>query len=884
MRLQISIFIVVFSIAGGFSSRVKGTSNSVLVSYDGQLADLEDKLGLKLRRKVLTRYEFIVPSSVDIDQLIESHREIEIQKLTHQHKTKKAVPISDAKWSDQWQLQTSQSPSMNVYNAWDKGFTGSGITIAIVDDGIDVDHGDLSGNYNAGLSYDIIYDIADPSHFGPYDGHGTNCAGVVAAVKNTVCIVGVAYEASIPAIRILDYTYPATEAEEALALTHELSSIDIYSNSWGPSDDGETFFSLSSIQREALQTGVTGGRGGKGVIYSWASGNGGDYDDCNADGYSNNIYTILSPWLQGRGGKGVIYSWASGNGGDYDDCNADGYSNSIYTIAIGAVSETSAPTWYSEHCTAILAATYSGDFPNARIATTGPSNTCVNDFSGTSSACPLASGIFALTLQANPALTWRDMQHMLVEYSISSGLHADANFYTNAAGKTVSHWFGFGLMDAEAMVDNAPSWKNVPSSTICSSTQINVDINSVTSSIVSTYSASQCCISNLEHVIVTIRYRASRRGNVEFFIDSPSGTRSKIFRSRTNDLSSSSITWDFMSVHTWGENPEGDWTLTMSDAIGGTSMNLYYWSIQFYGTVTDPLAGIPAAGEIGGSCIDSSECSAITDGGCLQDCKICVVCNDGYRVIDIYCKQDGQLGGYCDDSVTCATTDSGCLQDGNICVVCNDGYRVIDIYCKQDGQLGGYCDDSVTCATTDSGCLQDGNICVVCNDGYRVIDVYCKQDGQLGGYCDDSVTCATTDSGCLQDGNICVVCNDGYRVIDVYCKQDGQLGAYCDDSVTCATTSLDCINNVCEEKEQDEETDNTPLIVGAVIGACVGIALLVGAGYILHKVCFGVKATSAVTPAPYVLPPVYPLEPSPYSSSGAAANQQPQTSYAHPTV
>ncbi|XP_060584050.1 proprotein convertase subtilisin/kexin type 6-like [Ruditapes philippinarum] len=334
------------------------------------------------------------------------------------------------------------------------------------------------------------------------------------------------------------------------------------------------------------------------------------------------------------------------------------------------------------------------------------------------------------------------MQHMLVEYSISSGLHADANFYTNAAGKTVSHWFGFGLMDAEAMVDNAPSWKNVPSSTICSSTQIDVDRNSVTSSMASTYSASQCFISYLEHVIVTIRYRASRRGNVEFYLDSPSGTRSKIFRSITNDSSSSSITWDFMSVHTWGENPEGNWTLTMSDANVGTSMNLYYWSIQFYGTVTDPLAGIPAAGEFGGLCIDSAECSALTDGGCLQDGKICVVCNDGYRVIDIYCKQDGRLGGYCDDNVTCATT------------------------------------------------------------------------------------------------------------------------------------SLDCINNVCEEKEQDEETDNTPLIVGAVIGACVGIALLVGAGYILYKGCTGVKATSAVTPALYVRPPVYSSQPPLYSSSGATANQR----------
>lgn len=67
----------------------------------------------------------------------------------------------------------------------------------------------------------------------------------------------------------------------------------------------------------------------------------------------------------------MIYSWASGNGGDYDDdCNADGYANSMYTIAIAAVSETLAPTWYSEHCTAILAATYSGDHPNARIVNT----------------------------------------------------------------------------------------------------------------------------------------------------------------------------------------------------------------------------------------------------------------------------------------------------------------------------------------------------------------------------------------------------------------------------------------------------------------------------------------------------------------------------------
>jgi hypothetical protein len=81
-----------------------------------------------------------------------------------------------------------------------------------------------------------------------------DCLEIVLAIFRKIITVFYVYST---AIRILDDTYSATEADEALALTHELASIDIYSNSWGPSDDGETFSSLASIQREALQTGVT---------------------------------------------------------------------------------------------------------------------------------------------------------------------------------------------------------------------------------------------------------------------------------------------------------------------------------------------------------------------------------------------------------------------------------------------------------------------------------------------------------------------------------------------------------------------------------------------------------------------------------------------------
>ena len=62
---------------------------------------------------------------------------------------------------------------------------------------------------------------------------------------------------------------------------------------------------------------------------------------------------------QGRGGKGSIYVWAAGNGGENDDsCAADGYVQSIYTIAIGSVGSDGRPAYYDERCSAKLASTF----------------------------------------------------------------------------------------------------------------------------------------------------------------------------------------------------------------------------------------------------------------------------------------------------------------------------------------------------------------------------------------------------------------------------------------------------------------------------------------------------------------------------------------------
>jgi len=65
--------------------------------------------------------------------------------------------------------------------------------------------------------------------------------------------------------------------------------------------------------------------------------------------------------LQGRGGKGSIYVWATGNGGSVgDDCSCDGYVSSIYTLSVGCISDHGLSTYFSEVCPSTIAVVFTG--------------------------------------------------------------------------------------------------------------------------------------------------------------------------------------------------------------------------------------------------------------------------------------------------------------------------------------------------------------------------------------------------------------------------------------------------------------------------------------------------------------------------------------------
>ena len=93
--------------------------------------------------------------------------------------------------------------------------------------------------------------------------------------------------------------------------------------------------------------------------------------------------------------------------------------------------------WYSEPCASTLASTYSSGGQNEKqIITTDLRKICTESHTGTSASAPMAAAIVALTLEANPDLGWRDMQHIIIRTSKRQMLQAD-DWSINGVGREV---------------------------------------------------------------------------------------------------------------------------------------------------------------------------------------------------------------------------------------------------------------------------------------------------------------------------------------------------------------------------------------------------------------------------------------------------------------
>ncbi|NXN56220.1 PCSK7 convertase, partial [Rynchops niger] len=489
-------------------------------------------------------------------------------------RSKRSLHFNDPKYPQQWHLASgflalnnrkSPGKDINVTGVWEQNVTGHGVTVVVVDDGVEHTIKDIQPNYSPEGSYDLNSNDPDPMpHPDEENGnhHGTRCAGEIAAVpNNSFCTVGVAYGSRIAGIRVLDG--PLTDSMEAIAFNKHYQINDIYSCSWGPDDDGKTVDGPHQLGKAALQHGVIAGRRGFGSIFVVASGNGGQHND---------------------------------------NCNYDGYANSIYTVTIGAVDETGSMPFYAEECASMLAVTFSGGDKMMRsIVTTDwdlqKGTGCTEGHTGTSAAAPLAAGMIALMLQVRPCLTWRDVQHIIV-FTATKYEDRHAKWDINQAGFSHSHQHGFGLLNAWRLVNAAKIWESVPylASYVSPALKEGRSIPLLPQELevawnVTTADLELSGMRTLEHVAVTVTITHPRRGNLEIRLFCPSGMMSLIGTARSMDSDPNGFAdWTFSTVRCWGEEAQGTYRLVVRD-IGDDSLRpgtLKQWQLTLYGSSWSP--------------------------------------------------------------------------------------------------------------------------------------------------------------------------------------------------------------------------------------------------------------------------------------------------------
>ncbi|KAF5907317.1 proprotein convertase subtilisin/kexin type 5-like, partial [Clarias magur] len=767
----------------------------------GQIGDLKDYYHFfhsrTIKRSTLSSrgtHSFISmePKVEWIEQQVVKRRVKRDYKPLYQGLVKSSAPqadsiyFNDAKWSSMWYIhcndnnQNCQS-DMNIVGAWKRGYTGKDVVVTILDDGIERNHPDLVQNYDNQASYDVNGNDLDPMP--RYDAsnenkHGTRCAGEVAAsANNSHCTVGIAYNAKIGGVRMLDGD--VTDMVEARSLSLQPQHIDIYSASWGPDDDGKTVDGPAALARQAFENGIR----------------------------------------QGRKGRGSIFVWASGNGGrSRDHCSCDGYTNSIYTISISSTAESGRKPWYLEECASTLTTTYSsGENYDRKIITTDLRQRCTDSHTGTSASAPMAAGIIALALEANPLLTWRDVQHIIVKTSRAGHLSAP-DWKTNAAGYNVSHLYGFGLMDAEAMVKEAERWKQVPQQHICVE---NADrqIRTIRPEHVvrSVYKATGCTdnanhhVIYLEHVVVRITITHPRRGDLSINLTSPSGTKSQLLANRLFDHSMEGFkNWEFMTTHCWGEKAAGDWILEVYDSPSQVRSQkapgkLKEWSLVLYGTSVHPYSSrsdkprsveeSPVEDEYGeeyaGTC--DPECS---ENGCEgpgpHQCINCLHYFLKFKNNTRMCVPECPPGFFRDDKRRCKKCSPLCEScigsRSDQCTSCRQGFYLKEgastcLYAcpegyYQDPDAGMFRKCSENCKKCTSA-----NVCTECKPGLSLQGTRCQLTCEAGTYYNGHKRicehCHPACATCAGTGiEACTKCAEGYYLEEWRCVSSCNPGYY----------------------------------------------------------------------------------------------------------
>ncbi len=280
----------------------------------------------------------------------------------------------------EWGIEKIRAPQVHL-----NGNKGTGVNIAIIDTGIDYSHPDLAANYKGGKNFINYNEPMDDN------GHGTHCAGTIAAVENGYGLIGASPAANLYALKVLDSEGSGTSSDLEAAIewaidTHDdedqSNDIQVISMSLG-SDTG--LLSLNALCTEAYYD--------YGILLVAAAGN-----DGNEQGIGDSV--------------------------DYPGA----YSS---VIAVAATDSNDIRPYFSSTGPDVELAA-----PGVNIKSTYLDGNYALA-SGTSMACPHVAGAAALVFASNPDYDNNDVRATL------------AHTATDLGDSGRDNWYGFGIVNAE---------------------------------------------------------------------------------------------------------------------------------------------------------------------------------------------------------------------------------------------------------------------------------------------------------------------------------------------------------------------------------------------------------------------------------------------------
>ena len=338
---------------------------------------------------------------------------------------------------------------INADFAYARGFTGKGVTVAVADHGINMDHPEFAGRIT------LAYNSADPSKAPEDDsGHGTAVAGIIAAAKNNSSAVGagmhgVAYDATIIPIRILDinpgpktYCDPSAKnphscdwippQKRAAGIQHGIDNAFIINNSWG----GRAFTVIQGVrvrrpeyqiekEKDALKAFLSAADPDKDRVVVFATGN---------DGWNTETGVV-----QSADGSPLAFSVSANIPGEWGMIPARFPQMQGHWLHVVALDHNDNIADFSNGCGAAQAWCLAAPGTNILAPDTmffGDSNgRRINE--GTSYAAPMVSGAAAILKSAFPNLSARQVVTLLLMTANKEGRFSNSDVY------------GQGMLDLE---------------------------------------------------------------------------------------------------------------------------------------------------------------------------------------------------------------------------------------------------------------------------------------------------------------------------------------------------------------------------------------------------------------------------------------------------